>query len=81
MVTKRYSKENLVFAREEDKNKYLIYSAKTRGIHIVSEKIYQVWKKCNFSLVEEIHKKTKFSEKDITKILLLLKKRNLIKTD
>jgi len=81
MKTKRYSKENLVFARREDGNKYLIYSAKTRGVHIVSEKIYKVWKKCNSSLVSEIYQKTKFSKEDIKKILLLLQKRDLIKID
>jgi hypothetical protein len=81
MNLKCYSKEELVFGRKENKEKYLIYSAKTRGIHIVSKRIYRVWKECDSSSISEICHKTKFSEKDIKKILSLLIKRNLIEVD
>lgn len=81
MNSKRYSKEELVFGRRENKEKYLIYSAKTRGIHIVSEKVYRVWEECNSSSMLEIYHETKFPKKDIKKILSLLIKRDLIKVD
>lgn len=81
MKITRYSKEKLVFGRKEDKNRYLIYSVKTRGIHIVSQKIYKIWKECNFSSILQICHRTKFPKKEVEKVLSLLIKRNLIKTE
>lgn len=79
MSFKRYSKEELVFGRKENKEKYLIYSAKTRGIHIVPKRVYRIWMECNSSPISKICRKTKFSRRDIKKILSLLIKRGLIK--
>lgn len=73
----KYSKAPLVFARKENKE-YLIYSAKNRGIHLVSLNVYKVWKACSFVSISKICSITKFSLTEVRKIISLLKKRDLI---
>lgn len=78
MRENKYSKGKLVFARKENKNDYLIYSVRKRGIHIVSKSVWCVWKKCNSTSISEISKKTNISKQDVEAIIRLLLGRELI---
>lgn len=76
---KKYNKENLVFSRKESKNEYLIYSAVTRGVHLMPRIVWKFWNNCNNKSIEELQKKLDLSEKEARTILNMLISRKLIK--